>query len=85
MKTIYIDADYKCHMTDDGTMKAIETDELDGLCDTYIEGLRFIPTDNGELIVPWKPSSELDEAQREYERQLLSEYAEALKVLGVTI
>jgi hypothetical protein len=28
---------------------------------------------SSEMIAPWKPYSELDEAQREYERQQLAE------------
>lgn len=34
---------------------------------------------------PWKPWEELDAAQMVYERQILAEYAEALKTLGVTV
>lgn len=93
---IYIDSDYKCHASNDGTMTAVETDYFAGKCDTYIEGYRFIPEGehwtradgvvfSGEMLAPWKPYSELDEAQRDYERQMLAEYAEALKVLGVTV
>lgn len=96
MKTIYLDRDFKCHTSDDGTMIAVETDFFDGKCDTFIEGYRFIPDGkswtredgtvfHGEMISPWKPYSELDNAQREYERQLLAEYAEALTTLGVTV
>ena len=33
MKKIYIDNGFKCHVTDDGTMTAIETDFFDGKCD----------------------------------------------------
>lgn len=77
---IYIDKDYKCHITDDGTMTAIETDAFDGKCQAYIEGYRFVPAGavwtrsdgvefQGEMIAPWKPWNELDEAQREYERE----------------
>ena len=40
---IYIDSDFKCHITDDGTMTQVETDFFDGKCDTYIEGYRFLP------------------------------------------
>ena len=80
MKTIYIDSDFKCHTSDNGTVTAIETDIFDDKCDTYIEGYRFIPADQiwtradgvtfaGEMIAPWKPWAELDAAQREYERQ----------------
>lgn len=96
MKTIYIDSDFKCHLTDYGTMTAVETDCFDGKCDAYVEGYRFVPSGEswtrhdgvvfqGEMIAPWKPWSELDTAQREYERDLLAEYAEALKTLGVTV
>ena len=96
MKTIYIDSAYKCHITNDGTMTAVETDFFDGKCDSFIEGYRFVPDGSewtrsdgvvfqGEMISPWKPYDELDSAQREYERQLLAEYAEALKVVGVTV
>lgn len=80
MKTIYIDADCKCHASDDGTMTAVETDVFDGKCEEYIDGYRFVPAgDNwtredgtvfhGEMIAPWKPWDELDAAQREYERE----------------
>ena len=89
MKTIYLDSDYKCHITDDGTMTAVETDFFDGKCDTFIEGYRFVPDGeswtrsdgvefHGVMISPWKDFNELDAAQREYERQLLTEYEAAL-------
>ena len=77
---IYIDSEFKCHASDDGTMTAVETDVFDGKCDTYVEGYRFIPAGQtwtradgviftGEMISPWKPWAELDAAQREYERE----------------
>lgn len=77
---IYIDSEFKCHASDDGTMTAVETDVFDGKCDTYVEGYRFIPAGQtwtradgviftGEMISPWKPWGELDAAQREYERE----------------
>jgi hypothetical protein len=82
MKTIYIDSDFKCHVTDDGTMTAVETNYFDGRCDAYIEGYRFVPSGEswtredgvvftGEMVTPWKDYTELDVAQRKYERQLL--------------
>ena len=91
---IYIDDDYKCHKTDDGTMREIETDFFGGKCDAFIEGYRFVPNGeswtredgvvfDGEMIAPWKDYVELDNAQREYERQLLATYEEALNVVGV--
>lgn len=80
MRTIYYDNDFRCHVTNDGTMNPVETDTFDGKCDAYIEGYRFIPSGQtwtrddgvvftGEMIAPWKPWAELDAAQREYERQ----------------
>lgn len=96
MKTIYLDSDFKCHAADDGTLRAVETDFFDGKCDTMLEGYRFIPAGEswtredgrvftGEMICPWKPWEDLDNAQHEYERELLAQYAEALKTLGVTV
>ena len=96
MKKIYLDADYKCHISGDNTMTAVETDFFDGKCDSFVEGYRFVPSGErwtrsdgvvfqGEMIAPWKDYPELDSAQREYERQLLAEYAEALKTLGVSV
>ena len=89
MKTIYIDSAYKCHAFDEGTMTAVETDFFDGKCDAFIEGYRFVPDGEtwtrsdgavfrGEMIAPWKDYAELDNAQREYERQLLAVYEAAL-------
>lgn len=91
MRTIYIDSEYKCHITDDGTMTAVETDAFDGKCDTYIEGYRFVPSGeswtrsdgtvfHGVMIFPWKYYAELDAAQREYERQLLADAENALAI-----
>lgn len=96
MKTIYVDSDFMCHVTKNGTMTAVETDFFDGKCDAFVEGYRYIPAGEhwtrsdgfvfrGEMISPWKDFAELDSAQREYEQQLLAEYAEALKVVGVTV
>lgn len=96
MKTIYIDSDFKCHVTNDGTMRSVETDYFDRKCDTLIEGYRLVPTGEswtrddgavfyGEMICPWKDYAELDKAQREYEKHLVAEYAAALATLGVSV
>lgn len=99
MKKIYIDTDFKCHITDDGTMAAVETDFFDGKYSAYIEGYRYVPSGStwiredgvefhGEMIAPWLPYEELDAAQREYERQQIIAYEAALAeieaALGVT-
>lgn len=84
MRTIFVDSEFKCHLSDDGTMTAIETVVFDGKCDAFIEGHRIVPHDkvwvreDGEeftnMVAPWKDFDELDAAQREYERQMLKEY-----------
>ena len=92
MRTIYIDSEFKCHISDDGTKTTVETDFFDGKCDSFIEGYRFIPFGeswtrsdgavfHGEMVAPWKDYNGLNAAQREYEGQLLAEYAEELKTL----
>lgn len=52
MRTIYIDENYICHATDDGTRTAVETDALDSVCNSALECYKFIPTtkDKAELI-----------------------------------
>lgn len=85
MKTIYIDSEFKCHILDDGTMTAVETDFFDGKCDSFVDGYCYDDSNGYVTIYPWKPFAELDAAQREYEKQLLAEYAEALKTLGVEV
>lgn len=100
MKTIYIDSDFKCHTANqDGRYAAVETDFFDSKCDAYIEGYRFVPAGEswtrsdgtvfrGEMIVPWQDWQALDKAQRQYERELLAQYEQALseieQALGVT-
>lgn len=91
---VYIDNDYKCHVTDDGTMTAVGSNFFDDKCDTFIEGYRFVPAGEnwtredgevfvGEMVAPWKDFAELDEAQRAYEKEQLADALGALKVLGV--
>ena len=75
---IYIDPDFKCHTSNDGTMTTVETDFFDGKCQTLIEGYRFVPVGeswtrsdgvvfHGEMIAPWKDYSLLAAAQAQYE------------------
>lgn len=81
MRTIYIDSDYKCHVSDDGTMTAVETDFFDGKCATFIEAYRFVPSGwiwtrsdgtvfHGEMIAPFKPYDQLAAAQGQYEADM---------------
>ena len=89
---IYLDTDFKCHTSNDGTMTAVETDFFDGKCSTFIEGYRFVPAGQrwtredgrvfrGEMIAPWKPYAELAAAQVQYERdraELMAAYQEGV-------
>ena len=97
---IYIDSECRCHTTNpDGDFREFNVPYFEDKCNTFIEGFRYIPageswtrTDGvvftGEMIAPFKPYSELDSAQRAYERQQISEYESALSeietALGVT-
>lgn len=92
---IYIDYEFKCHITNpDGVFREVETEFFDGKCATFIEGYRYVPCGetwmrsdaivfNGEMIAPWKNYVELDAAQHEYEKQKLLSCLEALQELGV--
>ena len=79
---LYLDADFRCHLSGGAGMTEIDTELFDGKCPAYIEGYRYVPPGErwvredgvafrGEMITPWKPWEELDDAQRDYERQQL--------------
>ena len=81
MRTIYLDSDFKCHVSNDGTMIPIEVDIFDNKCDAFIEGYRYVPEGEswtrydgvvfyGEMITPCVDYKILDAAQRDYERYL---------------
>lgn len=40
---IYLDSDFRCHLTDGGEMRPVETDYFDGKCAEFVEGYRFVP------------------------------------------
>lgn len=77
MKTIYVDSDFKCHVTNDGTMTPIETDYFENKCDAYIEGYCC---EDGKFY-PWKDHDELETAQEEQNVANI----EALKIMGVIV
>lgn len=79
--TIFIDNDFKCHTSDDGTLRPVETDRFDGKCAEFIEGYRFVPEGEiwtrsdgvqfpGEMVSPWKDYSALAQLQALYDRML---------------
>ena len=43
MKTIYLDSDFRCHLSNDGTMVAAETSIFDGMANDVIEMFHFVP------------------------------------------
>lgn len=86
---VYIDSDYKCHVTPIAGARSIDDTFFDNKCSGLIESYRYVPAGetwtredgvefSGEMIAPWKPWSELDAAQREYERQQIAQYESAL-------
>lgn len=93
---VYIDSDYKCHLSNDGYMTAVEVDFFEGKCASFIEGYRFIPSGeswtredgtifHGEMIAPWMDYDELDTIQRDYEHSLLTEYSSSLSEIEVAV
>lgn len=78
---IYIDSDYKCHISLADGLTAVETDAFEDKCSRYIQGYRFVPageswtredghTFTGEMIAPWRDYAILAEFQSIYEEEL---------------
>ncbi|MEG0751201.1 MAG: hypothetical protein RR998_06350 [Oscillospiraceae bacterium] len=78
MRTIYIDDGYHCYTVSAADRTAVQTDALDGKCDAYIEGMRYLPPgsiwtrDDGEtfagpMLSPWRDSASLEAAQGVYD------------------
>ena len=87
--TIYIDSDYKCHVSAAEERRAIETNEFDGKCDEWIESFRFVPAGEtwvklngemfrGEMVSPWKDLGEAYTAQTAYVTAQNAQYEAAL-------
>ena len=77
--TIYIDSDYKCSLSDDGTMREFDLPFFDGKCAEFVEGYRYVPSGEtwtradghafaGEMIAPWRNYSEIAEIQTAVDR-----------------
>ena len=97
--TIYIDSDYKCHVSTADGRRAVETNFFDGKCPEWIESYRFVPEGetwvrengvmfHGEMVSPWKDLSEAYAAQAAYVTAQNAQYEAALTeieaALGVT-
>lgn len=96
--TIYIDSDYKCHISAAEGRRAIETNAFNGKCAEWIESFRFVPADetwtrgDGEvftnMVSPWKDLGNAYAAQTAYVTAQNTQYEAALTeieaALGVT-
>lgn len=91
-RTVYIDNENRCHANSKEGCRAVETLFFYGKCDKFIEGFMLVPNGetftradgeifSGEMAWPWKDFSELDNAQREYEREMLADAENALAIL----
>lgn len=78
--TIYIDSDYKCHVSPGDGLVTVETDAFDGKCSRVIEGYRFVPAGEtwvredgqvfcGEMTAPWRDYAILAAFQALYEEE----------------
>ena len=77
MTTIYLDADYKCHTQNDGTMREFNVPFFNDKCPAIIESHRYIP--DGEMwvredgvifdqlmLAPWRDIRQYDGEQQQY-------------------
>ena len=87
--TIYIDDDYKCHVSAAEGRRAIETNAFNGKCDEWIESYRFVPAGEiwtredgevfrGEMMSPWKDLGEAYAEQMAYITSQNTQYEAAL-------
>lgn len=76
---IYIDNEYKCHVSNDGTMREFDLPFFDGKCAEFVEGYRYVPsgerwtrkdgqTFKGEMIAPFRDYSQISEIQSAVDR-----------------
>lgn len=90
--TIYIDSDYKCHISPGVGLTAVETDAFEEKCSRYIQGYRFVPAGEswvredgavftGEMVAPWRDHAILAELQSIYE----AEQAKAVEEIAALV
>ena len=76
---IYIDNEYKCHVSNDGSMREFDLPFFDGKCTEFIGGYRYVPSDErwtrkdgqtfkGEMIAPCRDYSQISEIQSAVDR-----------------
>lgn len=84
--TIYIDELGHCHAENADGRQAVEDEFFNGRPSEVIEGYMCTLGVNGErMISPWQPWEQLDEAQRAYERNLITQYEAALSEIETAL
>ena len=94
--TIYIDSDYKCHVSAAEGRRAIETDAFNGKCAEWIESYRFVPEGEtwtredgeefrGEMTAPWKDLGNAYAAQAAYVTAQNAQYEATLSEIEVAL
>ena len=84
---IYIDNDYKCHVSQGKGMTEIETSFFDNKAPEFIVGYRFVPAGEtwtredgvqftGCMTAPWQDYSTLERAQLQYVAEQLEKIKE---------
>ena len=83
MKTVYLDLEFRCHVTNAPGRTAYETEDFEGCCDAFIEGFRLIPEGEswtkpdgmvlqGEMTIPAVPFDALLQRQAQYEEDCMN-------------
>lgn len=86
---IYIDADFKCHTVNDGTMRELDVSFFDNTCPEWIESYRYVPAGetwvredgvmfSGEMVSPWRELTDAYAAQTAYLSDQTAQYEAAL-------
>lgn len=89
---IYIDGDFKCHVSAAEGRREIETGFFNGKCPEWIESYRFVPEGEtwvkpngemfrGEMVSPWKDLGEAYAAQAAYVTAQNAQYEAALTAI----
>lgn len=94
---IYVDTDYKCHTSNDGTMTEHDVPFFDDKCPAFIEGYRYVPAGetwtrsdgvvfSGEMIAPFIDIRILAAYQAQYEADAAEreDMQTALETVGVS-
>lgn len=91
---IFIDEEFRCHVSDDGSMREFEVPFFDGKCKEFIEGYRYVPQGEswtrgdgiafgGEMTSPWKDYSRLEAIQTAADRILNETDTQLVELLDI--